>query len=100
MSLSTIILLALAIGAGFGAMLHEWFPLWIVPLNHYGLAPLGQAFLRLIQFVVVPIVFSALIMGLTRIQNASEMGRYTAKLLFSYVVSSNLAVYRPISAAF
>ena len=92
MSLSTIILLALAIGAGFGAALHEWFPLWIIPLNHYLLAPLGQAFLRLIQFVVVPIVFSALIMGLTRIQNAAEMGRYTAKLLFSYLVSSVIAV--------
>ena len=92
MSLSTIILLALAIGAGSGAVLHEWFPLWIVPLNHYLLAPLGQAFLRLIQFVVVPIVFSALIMGLTRIQNAAEMGRYTARLLFSYVVSSVIAV--------
>ncbi len=92
MSLSTIILLALAIGAGFGAMLHEWFPLWAGPLNHGLLLPLGQAFLRLIQFVVVPIVFSSLIMGLTRIQNAAEMGRYTAKLLFSYLMTSVIAV--------
>ncbi len=92
MTLSTIILLSLTIGAGFGALLHEQFPLWVVPLNHYALVPLGQAFLRLIQFVVVPIVFSALILGLTRIQNAAEMGRYTVKLLLSYVVTSVIAV--------
>ncbi len=92
MTLSTIILLALAMGAGFGAVLHESFPLWVVPLDHYLLDPLGQAFLRLIQFVVVPIVFSSLILGLTRIQNASEMGRYTAKLLSSYVITSVIAV--------
>ncbi len=99
MTLSTIILLALAIGAGFGAVLHEGFPLWVVPLDHYLLDPLGQAFLRLIQFVVVPIVFSSLILGLTRIQNASEMGRYTVKLLSSYVVTSVIAVGVGLGAA-
>jgi proton glutamate symport protein len=80
MSLSIIILLALGLGIGFGAGLHELFPDWIVPLDRYCLTPLGQAFLRLIQFVVVPIVFSSLILGLTRIQDAAQMGRYTVKL--------------------
>lgn len=92
MNLSTIILLALGLGIGFGASLHEVFPAWVLPLDRYALAPLGQAFLRLIQFVVVPIVFSSLIMGLTRVQNAAQVGRYTAKLLLSYVVTSVVAV--------
>lgn len=99
MTLSTIILVALAIGAGFGAVLHEALPLWVVPLDHYLLNPLGQAFLRLIQFVVVPIVFSSLILGLARIQNAAEMGRYTAKLLSSYVITSGIAVMVGLGAA-
>jgi proton glutamate symport protein len=99
MTLSTIIILALAIGAGFGAVLHERFPMWVVPLDHYLLDPLGQAFLRLIQFVVVPIVFSSLVLGLTRIQNAAEMGRYTAKLLSSYVITSVIAVLVGLGAA-
>jgi Na+/H+-dicarboxylate symporter len=92
MSLSTIILLALAAGMSFGAILHEAFPTWVEPLNTYLLAPLGQAFLRLIQFVVVPIVFSSLLLALTRIQNASQVGRYTAKLLLSYILTSIVAV--------
>jgi Na+/H+-dicarboxylate symporter len=46
----------------------------------------------LIQFVVVPLVFSSLIMGLTRVQNAAQVGRYTAKLLFSYLVTGIISV--------
>ncbi len=92
MNLSTIILLALAAGMGFGAVLHAALPTWVEPLNTYLLMPLGQAFLRLIQFVVVPIVFSSLLLALTRLQNAAQMGRYTAKLLLSYVLTSVVAV--------
>jgi Na+/H+-dicarboxylate symporter len=92
MNLSTVILLALAAGVACGAGLHQFLPASIPTLDHYFLAPLGQAFLRLIQFVVVPIVFSSLILGLTRIQNASQVGRLTAKLLFSYLLPSVVAV--------
>jgi Na+/H+-dicarboxylate symporter len=99
MNLSAIILLALAVGIGFGAVLHEALPTWVTPLNQYGLAPLGQAFLRLIQFVVVPIVFSSLIMGLTRVQSAAQVGRYTAKLLFSYLATATIAVVLGMATA-
>ncbi len=90
--LSVIILLALGFGITFGAVLHEVFPVWVTPCNAYLLEPLGQAFLRLLQFVVVPIVFSSLVMGLTRIQGAAQVGRYTAKLLLSYLLTSIIAV--------
>lgn len=90
--LSIIILSALGLGIVFGAVLHEAFPTWVEPCNSFLLQPLGQAFLRLIQFVVVPIVFSSLLMGLTRVQNAAQVGRYTVKLLLSYLLTSVLAV--------
>lgn len=99
MSLSTVILLALGAGVVFGAGLHEWLPAYIPNLDHYLLDPLGQAFLRLIQFVVVPIVFSSLILGLTRIQNAAQVGRLTAKLLLTYFLTSIIAVGLGIGAA-
>ncbi|NJR49520.1 MAG: dicarboxylate/amino acid:cation symporter [Leptolyngbyaceae cyanobacterium CSU_1_3] len=92
MSLSTLILVALGAGIAFGAVLNGVFPDAIVPLDHYLLDPLGKAFLRLIQFVVIPIVFSSLILGLTRIQNAAQVGRYTLKLLTSYAVTTLVAV--------
>lgn len=92
MKISTLILAALVVGIIFGTGLNLYFPELIEPLNQYFLVPLGQAFLRLIQFVVVPIVFSSLILGLTRIQNATQVGRYALKLITSYVVTSAIAV--------
>ncbi|MBD2081947.1 dicarboxylate/amino acid:cation symporter [Leptolyngbya sp. FACHB-17] len=92
MSLSTLILVAMAVGIGFGAVLHDFFPTVILPLDLYLLSPTGTAFLRLIQFVVVPIVFSSLILGLTRIQNAAQVGRYAVKLIVSYCLTSGIAV--------
>jgi len=92
MSLSTLILAALGLGICFGALLNFSIPAAIAPLDHYLLAPFGKAFLRLIQFVVIPIVFSSLILGLTRIRDASQVGRYAIKLLISYVITSGSAV--------
>jgi Na+/H+-dicarboxylate symporter len=92
MKISTLILAALVVGIIFGALLNLYFQALIVPLDQYFLSPLGQAFLRLIQFVVVPIVFCSLILGLTRIQNATQVGRYALKLIASYTVTSAIAV--------
>jgi len=92
MNLSTLILLSLGLGIGFGTILNTTFPSYIEPINLNILVPVGESFLRLIQFVVVPIVFSSLIMGLTRIQGAGQVGRYTAKLMTSYVITSTIAL--------
>jgi Na+/H+-dicarboxylate symporter len=92
MNLSTLILAALGVGILFGALLNGIFPTAITPLDHYLLTPVGDVFLRLIQFVVVPIVFCSMILGLTRIQNAAQVGRYTLKLLLCYILTSAIAV--------
>lgn len=99
MNLSTLILAALGVGAIFGACLNSLFPDSIVPLDHYLLSPVGEAFLRLIQFVVVPIVFSSLILGLTRIQSAGQAGRYVFKLMICYLITSFVALCIGMSIA-
>jgi proton glutamate symport protein len=91
MNLSTLILACLGLGIVFGAILNGAFPTAIAPLDRYLLVPIGEVFLRLIQFVVVPIVFCSMILGLTRIQNAAQVGRYAIKLLTSYVITSAIA---------
>ncbi|PZU98288.1 MAG: sodium:dicarboxylate symporter [Pseudanabaena sp.] len=92
MNLSTLILLSLGVGVVFGTLLNTTFPEYIELVNLSILVPVGESFLRLIQFVVVPIVFSSLIMGLTRIQGAGQVGRYTLKLMTSYVITSAIAL--------
>jgi proton glutamate symport protein len=100
MNLSTIILAFLGLGILFGALLNGVFPAAIAPLDHYLLTPIGEVFLRLIQFVVVPIVFCSMILGLTRIQNAAQVGRYAIKLLSSYVITSIIATALGMGMAF
>ncbi len=91
MTLSTVVLLALAFGGAFGALLNGWFPDLVLPLNHYLLGPIGAGFLRLVQFVVAPIVFSSLVLGLTRVRGAI-MGRYILKLLSCYGLTGMVAL--------
>jgi proton glutamate symport protein len=92
MSLSGFILAALALGIGFGAAVHHWLPDFAGVLDHNFLTPLGQGFLRLIQFVVVPIIFSSLVLGVTRVQQAGRMGQCLLKLFSSYLLTSLVAI--------
>lgn len=92
MNLSTLILASLGAGIVFGAIVNGYFPTIVTPLDNYLLTPLSESFLRLIQFVVVPIVFCSLILGLTRIQNTKQVGRYTGKLMSIYAITTGIAV--------
>lgn len=100
MNLSSLILLSLAVGMMFGAVLNINFPEYVEPISQGLLSPIGDAFLRLIQFVVVPIVFSSLVMGLTRIQGAGQVGRYALKLLISYLITGTIALVVGMATAY
>ena len=92
MGLSGLILSALAVGIAFGAVLNMGFPAAIDPFDRYLLAPIGAAFLRIIQFVVVPLIFSSLILGVNRIKGTGQVGRYVLKLMTCYVVTSFISL--------
>ena len=92
MNLSSLILTALAIGMAFGTVLNTTFPLAIEPLDRYLLAPVGEGFLRIIQFVVVPLIFSSLILGVNKIQGTGQVGKYVLKLMTCYVVTSLISL--------
>lgn len=61
-------------------------------IDHYVLSPTGQAFIRIIQFIVVPVVFTSLIIGLTSLQGTGKIGSYTIKLLPLYIITSAVAL--------
>ncbi|MGY3726565.1 MULTISPECIES: dicarboxylate/amino acid:cation symporter [Cobetia] len=82
------ILSGLALNAGAGA-LPEGSVAW---LDANLLTPVGQIFLRLLQFVVVPMVFGALILSLTSREGGADVGRHAGRLLGSYVVTSAVAL--------
>lgn len=56
------------------------------------LQPLGDLFLRLIQFIVVPLIFSTLVAGITSSGNMKKLGRLGGKTIVYYLVTSLIAV--------
>ena len=92
MKLSTKITAGLVLGIIFGVILNIFLPQAVPQLNEYVLSPIGKVFLNLIQFVVVPIVFTSLIIGFSSIGKSDKVGRLTGKILFLYVTTSILAL--------
>lgn len=55
-------------------------------------APVGEAFMRLIKMVIVPLVFSSLLVGVASLGDIRKLGRLGARTLGLYFVTTALAV--------
>lgn len=60
--------------------------------------PIGQLFLRMIFMVVIPLLVSALILGVAEIGEAHRLGRVGARSLLMTVVLSGIAVVLALAA--
>ena len=93
MKLHTKLFLALVAGIVLGAALHSRADTpWIVALNVNLLRPIGQIFLRAIFMIVVPMVFSALVIGVYELGRGHEIAGVAGRTLAFTVVLSTLSV--------
>lgn len=53
---------------------------------------IGQMFIRLIQMVVIPLVISAIVIGITSVSDSKQIGKLGAKMIFYYAIISVIAV--------
>ena len=53
---------------------------------------IGQVFIRLIQMVVIPLVISAIVIGITSMSDGKQMGKLAIKMFFYYGIITVLAV--------
>lgn len=53
---------------------------------------IGQVFIRLIQMVVIPLVISAIIIGITSIGDSKQLGKFGTKMIIYYGIITVLAV--------
>lgn len=89
----TRILLGLLIGALLGLASNLWLPSSLVEnVIRFFAYPVGQIFLRLIFMLVVPLVVSALIMGIAELGEVRSLGRVGVKTLFYTLVASSISV--------
>jgi len=91
--LHTKLFAALVLGALLGAALHSQADSpWLVAININLLRPIGQLFLRAILMIVVPMVFSALVIGVYELGRGHDLAGVASRTLIFTVVLSTLSV--------
>lgn len=103
MGLSTKIFIALIVGALLGVGIHYYAPPGYVrdTIIIEGLLYIvGQGFIRFMQMLVVPLVFSSLICGSMSIGDTKTLGKVGIKTLFFYLFTTAVAVITAISIAY
>lgn len=84
------IFLAIIAGVIFGNYVHE-NPGFFVPFVKV-LNILGQAFIRVIQMVVIPLVCSAIVVGISSIGDSKQIGKFGKKMILYYGIITVVAV--------
>ncbi len=83
MGLTTQIFIGLILGVIFGYA----FPKYAVELK-----PVGDMFIRMIKMIVVPLVFSSLVMGIAGTGDFKKLGRLGAKAILWFEIATTLAL--------
>jgi Na+/H+-dicarboxylate symporter len=83
---------AVGVVAGLIANLYFAEAGWLETLTTYVTDPVGQLFLRLLFMLVIPLVFSALVLGVVEIGNPQSLGRIGTKTLLWILLVTTLAV--------
>lgn len=95
MSTHKKMLLGFAVGIGAGLVAHFLTggeAAWLDILITYVTGPAGQLFLRALFMLVIPLVFSALVMGVVEMGDLRAMGRTGTRMLAYTVVFTGTAV--------
>ena len=82
--LSSQIFIALILGVVFG---------YIFPTYGQALKPVGDTFIRMIKMIVVPLIFSSLIMGIAGTGDFKKLGRLGAKAIIWFEIATTLALF-------
>ncbi|HEM48830.1 MAG TPA: dicarboxylate/amino acid:cation symporter [Caldithrix sp.] len=83
------ILLAFIVGVLI-AQLSKWLGFDYFVIHH--LSIIGDIFLRALQMIIVPLIISSIISGITGIGSAENFGRLSAKTFAYYILTSLIAI--------
>lgn len=103
MGLSTKIFVALLVGALLGVGIHYFLPEGYVRdtiIIEGVFYVVGQGFIRLMQMLVVPLVFCSLVCGSMAIGDTKTLGKVGVKTVLFYLFTTALAVSVALSVAY
>ena len=78
----------LVLGVIAGIWLHKDPNPFVLNTFHF----IGQVFIRLIQMVVIPLVISAIVIGITSVSDSKQIGKLGTKMIFYYAILTFIAV--------
>nr|EKX2677756.1 glutamate/aspartate:proton symporter GltP [Acinetobacter baumannii] len=91
-------LIALILGIVVGAVLHNQPEIKDSIVNNV-LTPLGKIFISLIKMIVIPIVFSTLILGIAGVGSTKSLGRLGFKTILYFEIITTIAILVGLFAA-
>ena len=94
-NLTTIIFIALILGAAAGLALNLWAPQGYVRdevIVNGIFYVIGQGFIRLMQMLVVPLVFCSLVCGSMAIGDTRRLGKVGMKTIAFYLLTTPIAI--------
>jgi Na+/H+-dicarboxylate symporter len=94
MPLHTRMLIGFVVGivGGILANMYATDSVWLAPFIEYVSDPVGKIFLRLLFMLVVPLVFSALVLGVSEIGDIRTLGRIGRRTLLWILLVTGIAV--------
>ena len=94
--------MALALGLVFGLVLNAtiadqpWVQNWLLEGLFY---VVGEAFVRFLSMLIVPIVFVSLVVGVSSLSDPKSLGRISGMAIGLYMLTTGIAVTVALSAA-
>lgn len=82
------------VGLGLGVLLGIFFKEEVIYLK-----PLGDIFIRLIKMIIVPLIFFAIISGITNAKNPKALGRVGGKAVLAYFLTTCFAALIGLATA-
>ncbi|WP_296283052.1 dicarboxylate/amino acid:cation symporter [uncultured Acinetobacter sp.] len=99
MSLNTQILIAAILGIAFGFLLNQFPNTQFFEASIYGLGITSSIFIGLLKMLLVPLIFSSIVVGVSNLQASGQLSRTWKITLACCVTTTTLALILGISCA-
>ena len=99
MNLNTQILIAAILGVAFGFLLNQFPQTDFFDHSIYGLSILSSIFIGLLKMLLVPLIFSSIVVGVSNLQSGGQLSRTWKITLLCCVTTTTLALILGIGAA-
>ena len=86
------IVIALVLGVGIGGIVHVKYPESAEPFSK-NIKLLGTVFIRLVQMIIAPLVFTTLVVGIAKMSDIKMIGRVGTKAMLWFISASLVSLF-------